>query len=279
MKKYLSIFFIFLILQGCAATLIKVSPNNMKTIKKIAVVPMEPLPLDMSPLIPIDEVLRSSLQTSSSSATIQAYSPPPPGTGKAGYMISGILMLANLPEARKGSANTAKCLGEMLSSKDAWIPTKILAQHIENTINLSGLYDAAVINKTYKYPEWTNKENWFWFKPLMSWYKKDVSPFIYKDLNSQGIEGVIEVGLGLFLDHGPLSGDYLAIFTCLKLIDTGTGRVTGKAMHDGFKHNEVKTGDINSLFANNGERFKKLFAEASSEIITKELKRIGILPE
>jgi len=70
MKKYFSIFFILLILQGCAGSHIKVSPNNMKTIKKIKVVSMEPIPLIISPLISMDKVLSSSLQTSSSLATI-----------------------------------------------------------------------------------------------------------------------------------------------------------------------------------------------------------------
>jgi len=54
MKKHLSLLFVLILLSGCATPPVKPPPETLKAMRNIAVVPMEPPPLDMSPLIPMD---------------------------------------------------------------------------------------------------------------------------------------------------------------------------------------------------------------------------------
>lgn len=267
MNKYLSLFLVLIVLSGCVSAQIKPPLDSINRIRKIKVVPMEAQPLEMLFLTDASLFTSNVFWVNAPVGSIQT-------GGRVLVMISGIFVLMELPEAAKQSAKVAESFESMLGSREAWIPTMILAQEAAKQITSKGKYDVTVMQTFHKFPGLINRERTFsgenWQAPIRSWYNNNTSPFDYKSLKNQGIDAVLEVGM---LNYS-LYNDTIIVQVSLKLVDPSTGQVLGRAR--AYDHQKIET---SGLFENNGRNFKDLFASIGRKLLTDDLKSIGLLPE
>jgi hypothetical protein len=268
MTKYLSLFLILVFMSGCVGAQIKAPQDNINKIQRIAVVPLEPPPIEIPPFVSSAPWFR----TSAFMATIPRESIQ--GAGRVGVMVFGIFMLMELPEAVKRSAKIADSLETMLDSGEAWIPTIVFAQEAAKQITAQGKHDVAVIQNVQKFRELVNRERtWHlenWYAPIRSWFNEEVSQFDYKSLHNQRIDAVLEIGML----HYVLIQDHIGLQVMLKLIDPLTGQVLGRA-----RAYDVPAARTEGILENNGQKFKDMFGALGAKLITQDLKSIGLLPE
>jgi hypothetical protein len=268
MNKWLSLLLIFGVLTGCMSAQIKTSLDNLQKIQRIAVVPMEPPPLEIPPWLSST----SLLGTSASLVLIPESSVH--AAGAVGVMLSGIFMLIELPEATKHSAKLAESIDSMLSSEEAWIPTVILAQEVADQLTSKGKYKVTLLPELIKFPEIQNRERtWHlenWYAPIRNWYSKESSFFDYKSLENQGIDSVLEIGLLNYC----IARDGIVVQVMIKLISPSSGKVLGRARGVDYKNEK-----LDELFANNAQKFKTSFSILGEKLINEDLKYLGLLPE
>ena len=269
MNKHFSLLAVIILLNACVAGGVKAPADKVNAMRHIAVVPMESPPLVFALGV-------SSAQFYSQSVAFSTYSDPAYQTGgQVGMLIFGIFMLAELPEAAKHSEKVSASLDEMLSSKEVWIPTVILAEEVAEQIGPRR--EVTVVTEIQMIPGIENRgytwsgENYA--GPTREWYVQDISPFDYSELNKQGVDGVLEVGLHNYVLS---SVDVFHLQMLIKLVDPKTGKVLGRASAIDTtwgikKHKE--------LFDNDGIRFKELVASVGQELVAENLKEIGLLHE
>jgi len=267
MKKYLSLFPILVVMSGCVSGQIKAPPDNINKIQRIAVVPLEPPPIEIPPFVSS----ASLFGTSAFLATVPEESIQ--ATGRVGIMVFGIFMLMELPEEVKRSAKVADSLETILDSGEAWIPTLVFAQQAAKQITAQGKHDVAVIQNVQKIPGLVNRErSWHlenWYAPIRSWYNQEISQFDYRSLKNQRIDAVLEIGMINYI----LLKDQIGLQVMLKLIDPLTGQVLGRARAYDFTKARLE-----GALENNGQKFKDLFGALGARLTTEGLKSIGLLP-
>jgi hypothetical protein len=247
---------------------VRPSSDNISKIQQIAVVPMEAPPLEIPPWLATNSMLGVNPLLVTIPQTAMDVG------GPVGVMVSGILILIELPKAIKDSAKIADSIDSMLGSGEAWIPTVILAQEVAKKITSKGKCKVTLLPEVIKFPAITNRERtWHlenWYAPIRNWYSQESCFFDYRPLKNQGIDSVLEVGM---LNYG-LATEGLFVQVMIKLIDPATGRVFGKTR--GWDVKKVK---LDELFANNGQNFKTSFSTLVEKPVNENLKYIGLLPE
>ena len=128
MKKQLALLVVLIIVSGCAGSQVVAPQDRLNKVKKIAVVPMEPPPIEIPPFISTDSLFASSAIV----ATVPVESIQE--TGRIGVIVFGIFMLVQLPEEHKRSAEVAESIEAILDSGEAWIPTVVFAKEDANQI-------------------------------------------------------------------------------------------------------------------------------------------------
>ena len=269
MTKYLSLFLILVFMSGCVGTQIKAPPDNINKIQRIAVVPLEPPPIEIPPFVSS----ASWFRTSAVMATIPHESIQ--GAGRVGAMVFGIFMLMELPEEAKRSAKVADSLETMLDSGEAWIPTIVFAQEAAKQITAQGKHDVAVIQNVQKFRELVNRERtWHlenWYAPIRSWYNQKESLFDYGLLRNQGCDAVLEVGI---INYTYIE-TYIGLQVMVRLIDLETDQLLGRSR----AYDVPYIGNGEPLLANNGQRFKDLFGALGAQLVNENLKSIGLIPK
>lgn len=268
MRKYLLLFLILGVMSGCVGGQIKAPPDNINKIQRIAVVPLEPPPLEIPPFVSSASLFRTSaVMATVPQESIQA-------TGRVGAMVFGIFILMKLPSEIKSSAKVADSLETMLDSEEAWIPTIVFAQETAKQITAQGKHDVAVIQNVQKFPGLVNRERtWHlenWYAPIRSWYNQEISQFDYRSLKNQRIDAVLEIGMINYI----LFQDHIGLQVMLKLIDPLTGQVLGRA-----RAHDIPVVGTEGILENNGEKFKNMFGALGAKLITEDLRSIGLLPE
>jgi hypothetical protein len=235
----------------------------------IAIIPMEPPPLKVSPSM--SKMLSAGMGASSNLILI------PDNTmqriGAFGGMLFGIFLLAQLPEESKKSAKVASSLEEALSSQSAWIPTMILAQEAADLLSTGQFKEIIVIDELLFCPGLMNREvTWHglnWYNPIRDWYNTEGSSFDYEKLIKQNVDAVLEVAIGEYVltKEATILGQ-----TFMKLVDPATKKTIGRSWQVLLTQYRM-----NNPFARNAEEFKGRFAAFSREITTKSLKDMGLL--
>jgi hypothetical protein len=268
MKKQLALLVVLVIVSGCVGTKVVAPQDRLNKVKKIAVVPMEPPPMEIPPFISTDSLFASSAIM----ATVPVESIQE--TGRIGVIVFGIFMLAQLPEENKRSAEVAESIEAILDSGEAWIPTVVFAREAANQITAQKKYDV-VIQEVQKFPEIKNRERtWHlenYYGPIRSWYNQRESLFDYSLLRNQGCDAVLEVGI---LNYMYLETN-IGLQVMVRLIDLETGQLLGRSR--AYKLPKIENGE--QLLANKGQRFKDLFGALGAQLVNENLQSIGLIPK
>ena len=267
MRKVLSLFLILVVMPGCLGPRIKAPPDETNKIQKIAVVPMESPPLEISPHFSSDRIFEKKPIT----ATAASLDP----TGIVATIAFGIYMLVELPEEIKRSAKIANSIESIIDSGEVWIPTVIFARETAKQIAVNEKHNVVLIHNVQKYNDLVDRERTFsmqnWLKCIRSWYNEETSQFNYKSFKDQKIDAVLEVGIG---SYGIPRKDEIVLMVMLKLIDPMSGQVLGRARSCEFQEQNTK-----EILDNNAQRFKDVFSDLGAKLISKNLKNIGLLHE
>ncbi len=248
MRKVLLLFLIFVVTTGCLGPRIKAPPDKLNKIQKIAVVPMESPPLFYTPI----------------------------GNPLDGLGVFHVFAIFVAPFAindwAKSTIQTGKLADSKINAKGTWIPTVVFAQEAGKQITTQGKHEVVVIQGVQKYPDLVNRERtaWGgnWSKPINNWYNEKKSQFDYKSFKNQQIDAVLEVAIG---SYGAMS-NYISLGVMLKLVDPMSGQVLGRAQ---TLHQPQRK--IYGIFEKNGQKFKDIICALGSKLITKNLKKIGLL--
>ena len=268
MKKALCLLIVAVYLSGCMGGRIKAPVANLEKIRTIGVVAMEAPPLEVPP-----SLSSSALFAAGTSIMVVPEQSLQTG-GRVAVMVSGVLMLLELPEAMRNSAKVANSFDAMLAAGDAWLPTAVLAREAAGQIAAGGRYAVVAKDGLQPLAGLNNRERTFfgenWMAPLRDWYDQGFSRTTYRSLQQEGIDAVLEVGL---LNYA-LYRDNLMLQVCLKLVDPATGSVLGRAKAVDYR--EIAG---SGLFNDNGSSFKRLFLDIGNKLLTEDLKDIGLILE
>jgi hypothetical protein len=236
----------------------------------IVVVPLEPPPLVFAPGIKVEHALAANTGAGLSYASGQAAAE----AGRALFVVSGIVMLANLPEQTRRADKQAESAEALLSSAEVWVPTVALAQEAGALLEAAGAGEVRVSDQLRPVPRLERRERTMtmhnWYQPIKDWYQMRQSPFAYGAPEVASGAIVLEIGLGNYELGSQL---WLLVYT--KLVDPATGKVIKSARK--IVYPEVA--DARTLFADDASGFKHAFAAAGRDALRSNLRSMGLLPK
>lgn len=236
----------------------------------IVIVPLEPPPLTFGPGINPELALAANtgaaLSWTSSEAVAEA--------GRTLFAISGIVILANLPEQTRRANQRAESAEAVLNADDVWVPTLALAEVARALLTEAGAGEIRISTELRTVPGIENRERTItmhnWYRPIGDWYGMARTPFSYVEPEVLPGERVLEIGLANY-ELGP--GRVLYLLVSAKLVDPVSGKVLRKARK--FVYPEVA--DPRTLFAGDASAFKHAFAAAGRSALKDALRSLGLL--
>lgn len=238
----------------------------------IVIVALEPPPLTFGPGIDAEQALAANtgagLSWSASEAVAEA--------GRTLFAISGIVILASLPERTRQADQRAASAEAVLNAADAWVPTVVLAEEAQALLQQAGVSSVRRSDQVRPVPGIEKRERTItmhnWYQPVATWYGMSKTPFSYAAPEVNPGERVLEVALSNF-ELGP--GRVLYVLVSTKLVDPVTGQLIRKAR----KMVYPETADANTLFAGDASAFKQTFAAAGRDALRSNLRSMGLLPK
>jgi hypothetical protein len=256
------------LLTSCIAGKKTPSMDRLNAVRKITIVPMEPLPIEINPLASVTSAKLLEDATTVSSIPVESVSQG----GRTAVLALGIPMLISLPDKAREKAQLAASLEEALSSEGVWLPVIVLARQTAEQLSTLGGYEASVINGFHNFPGLNDRERtWHlmnWRRALIDWFNADLTVFDYQPWSEQDIDTVME----LSVDHVIGLDNRLLVEVYVKLVDTATGEVIGRARS--AKTNPTK---IMDLFEQEGMKFKGLYTDTGVKIIVELLEDLKLL--
>jgi len=192
------------------------------------------------------------------------------------FAISGIVILASLPERTRQADKRAESAEAVLNAADVWAPTVVLAEEAQALLQQAGLSSVRLSDQMRPVPGIEKRERTItmhnWYQPIATWYGMSKTPFSYAAPEVVAGERVLEVALSNY-ELGP--GRLLYMLVSTKLVDPATGKVIRKARRMVYP----ETADARALFAGDASAFKQTFAAAGRAAIKDALRSIGLLPK
>jgi hypothetical protein len=236
----------------------------------IVVVPLEPPPLTFMPGIRLEHALAANTGAALSYAGAEATAE----AGRALYVVSGIVMLASLPEQTRRLAKQAESVEALLNAAEVWVPTVALAEEARALLSEAGVGAVRVSDELRPVPGIKKRERTTtmhnWYGPIKDWYQLRQSPFEYGEPEVATGDWVLEVGLGNYE-----LGQQLVLLVYTKLVDPGTGKVMKKASQVVYP----EVADAQTLLAGDASGFKETFAKTARKALRSNLRGMGLLPK
>ena len=236
----------------------------------IVIVPLESPPLTFGPGINPEQALAANtgagLSWSSGEAVAEA--------GRTLFVISGIVILASLPEQTHRANQRAESAEAVLNADGVWLPTVALAEEAKALLMDTGASDVRISTQLRTVPGIESRERTItmhnWYRPIADWYATSRTPFSYAEPEVLPGERVLEIGLTNY-ELGPGRVLYLLVNT--RLVDPASGKVIKKARK--FVYPDVP--EPRALFADDASAFKQAFAGAGRSALKDTLRSLGLL--
>ena len=241
---------------GCFSSQILPTLNETSSLQSFEVVAMEP-----PPLIVTERFINPGITG--------AYGP------EAGVLVLvyGVVAIIKAPNDYHESIRASKEYQDLLSSKDIWIPTAILANKALKILELRGkgkitLRPGYIEIPSIKYRERSIfMENWY--APIRAWYNESASLPHYDRSREIVTDVILEVGM---LNY-ELYGDNLILHVMVKLLDKRTGRIIGRARNSGM----LEVGSAKDLFLNDALGFKDAFSTLGFRLLNECLINMSLV--
>lgn len=273
--RYVALFALLILLNGCPAAPIKPSANKIDQIHTMLVVPVEPPPLEVIP-DPIENRFPVYNQ-------FQYQSMPPPiylektiYKNPGGVLVAGLvskddtMSIADDIHLAPAAMEKIASLEPTASLSENWMPTFILAQ--EAVSQLNGERIKAILSRHYyRLPIATGDRNANldnWRSAVEQWYDQNISSVDYRQHDLEQVDAVLEVGIQTY----SIFNAQTSLQVLLKLIDPNTRQVIGRI--------SAKTLSVEdspeSLLNDEAERFKWLVADMGTQLVSEGLSGLGL---
>ena len=245
------------VMAGCVAGDVKVDSNRTASIRQIAVHPVEPPPL----VVPTNFSLIFE--------TIGGYK----DLGEFGFIVGGVVVLTQ-GESISQEAQDWESHASRLESTQIWQPTKIVAQQVESHLKGRNLYDVQILLPMTKLYVGDKRElgPLSAYGPALSWYNGDRAA---SGTLTADTDVVVEVGItGYELAQGQF-----CVAVSLRAVDPGTGEILGRARAISVNSTTWKcplVPHMESLFANEAQRFKEMFINITERLTDEALRQLGL---
>lgn len=135
----------------------------------IVIVPLEPPPLTFGPGIDAGQVLVANTGTALSWASSESVA----AAGRTLFVISGIVILASLPEQTRRANQRAESAEAVLNADGVWVPTVALAEEAKALLMDTGASDVRISSQLRTVPGIENRERTItmhnWYRPIADW--------------------------------------------------------------------------------------------------------------
>ncbi len=245
------------VLSGCVAGDVKVDSNRKASIRQIAVHPVEPPPL----VVPTNFTLNME--------RLKGFLDIGPG----GLIVGGVA-IAIQGESVSQEAQDWESYASRLESTQIWQPTKIVTQQVESHLKGRNLYDVQILLPMTKLFVGDKRElgPLSAYGPVLSWYNGDQAA---SGSLTADTDVVVEVGLtGYEIAQGQF-----CVAVSLRAVDPGTGEILGRARAISVNSTTWKcplVPHMESLFANEAQRFKALFTNITERLTDEALRQLGL---
>lgn len=280
MKRY-TVLALFLIgLSGCLfGPQIPPSTQSLGQIKSILVIPLEAPPLEAaSDLILAQQPALAMLSETIPLALVldhKAYQ------GPGGMLIFGMTDKASSTDKTPTEQSEFAAMEPVLTESSKanagagpWIPTEVLAQQIVSQLSSGGTVKA--ILREHSLPLADRGRNTHiqdWKQPIRQWYNQETSSVDYGQSEKEGVDAVLEVGIGGY----SLSERHMELELLMKLVDPSTKRALGRTRNQSYQ--ALGPGQAQSLLAGNGEGFKQLVSQMGNRLVTDNLDYFKLVPK
>lgn len=268
--RYVALFALLILLNGCPAAPIKPSANKIDQIHTMLVVPVEPPPLEVIP-DPIETRFPVYNQFQYQSMPASIYLEKTIYKNPGGVLVAGLVSKDDtMPIAddilpAPASMEKIARLQPTASLSENWTPTFILAQQAVSHLN--GERVKAILSRHYyRLPigggdRNANLDNWR--TAVEQWYGQNASSIDYRQHNLEQVDAVLEVGVQTYR----IFNAQTSLQILLKLIDPSTRQVIGRI--------SAKTLSVEdspeSLLNDEAKRFKWLIADMGAQLVSQGL--------
>lgn len=273
MKLQYALLVLLIVLGGCQAPPIKPSARWGARLHRLLVVAVEAPPLEIIP-DPIETRLPIYRQNddlpygSSLDSTIYRF---PGGVLVTGLVshddIVAVAVSPRMTRVRDAAAGLepAAVLG------DDWMPSLVLAGQAVVRLRMDGVQ--AVPSQSYfRLPlaerGRVSANPAVWRASIRHWYGQHASPIDYGARAADGVDAVLEVGIGTYR----IFEGQMLLQVLLKLIDPATGAIIGRTAAEAFP----APGSAESLLGRNAGKFKEAVAEIGAQLIARGLCELGL---
>lgn len=281
-------------MSGCVSSQIMPTQSALSSIRTIAVVPIEVMPLILHPdneddRKAIDAVARSSNSPDLARAR-SVNGPAAPLSESAAPLIN-----APIKSIRTGASilaivgGTAKLVEaasagqelpgetaviEMGQPSEIWTPSVEYAKTVGKTLREKGSREIHTIHGYIKLPIADRSITWHmehWLGPTRRLYNGETSTVDYTTIGPNRDDAILEVGV---LNYEYYS-ERLLLQVFVRLIDARTKQVLGRARN----FSTSKTGPLAPLIENDAGGMKRLILETGNRLLGKCLSEIGLASE
>lgn len=269
-------------LHGCIGFGIRPSADELSAIRSIAVIAVEPPPLEV-----LAKKDLSHVTVGQQLITVAPYLGPMPGglllIGGGIVAFSELVTGMSAERAERLPARAAR-LEDVTLLPEAWIPTRVIAEEAAIALNATGRFHATVVPRYYRLPIQNRVPTKFlenWMAPIRDWYNLKTSVVSYAEhLDEVRADVVLEVGLGgpySLVEEERLHDRGIVLMRVMtKLVEPLTGHVVGRAhAYDNSGTKEQRP--FVALLADDGEGFKEVVRWLGRQLVTEDLTKLGLL--
>lgn len=247
-----------LALHGCAAPGLLVRPERVAAIRRLRVVSLGPVPLEVPPGM--------------ASAWVAQLPKPTIAAARGVLALSSILMLVDLPEAQRRAAEGGKAVSEQVRGSGIWSPGMVLADEVVRQLRDAGFQVAAPTERAVpgaSIDVYANDPEAY-MKGVREWWDSSSSAVDHAAAELGDVDAVVEVSL----QYAAFFAGALTLILRVKLIDPASRTVIGRARD--YEYKDV--GKPEQALANEAQQFKRIFGELSAKLVGSALRELGLRP-
>jgi hypothetical protein len=243
------------LLAACAVPSIIPDGGRIKSLRKLRVVALGPVPLELAPGM---------------ASAVAAQLPKPTISAARGVEVfSGILMLIEMPEALKRAAQAGRAVSDQLASQDSWSAQATVATDAAGQLQSTGRQVQGPVPKAMPGVSVDDYQNSLspYYTALGNWWNSATSTVDYASPELEDVDALIEVGVS----YSAFFFSELMLFLNIKVINPSTRAVIARDRD--YAHKPIGMPD--AVFREDAAQFKMVFGEMSTSLVRSTLSRIG----
>lgn len=249
---------LYALLGACAAPGIAPDAGRTTALRRVRVVALGPVPLELPPGM---------------ASALAAQLPKPTVSAARGVAVfSGILMLVDMPDALARSAEAGRAVTEQLGQGQAWSPQAIMASRAAAQLAATGREVSGPVEKPIpgvSVDDYRLSLSPF-YKARGAWWNETRSTVDYASPDVGNVDALVEIGMA----YSAFFFGELLVFLDVKVVDPSTRSVIARARD--YAHKPIGTPE--AALKDEAAPFKQVFDEMATSLVRSVLARSGFVP-